>query len=364
MIALSQLTAEIESGLNGLDLADFKIFTDVGEFQGAYRQEGSNLITHYVNGIMEAMAPTRIPMKNLEVLTQSFRIGFVLDMDLLNKDTDGNYKEVKNIRAILEKYIASVNGKPFYLDELDDDGESTGISFEITPSYSGVIVGTAMQMSPIGNVLPMYLDFSCVFIQGGVNTNTVDFIVNGENMFYQEYSITRTRTAETNMVANEKSSKTLIQANGISLNLKLPLLNTDQSKAIEEDVWSGGQNEAICVERVRHLPNDASLYKAYIMIYGNNAENGNVGQNIGQVVDLAEGKQDCLTYGEKWTITSFTGTEVQVSNLGLPASVLTKDNIIIFWGDGKVVKTNKTSVSSVGHIYSESGTYTIRIYSY
>ena len=207
MIALNQLTTTIENGLNALNSADFKIFNDVGEFQNAYRGEGSNTITHYINGIMEAMAPTRMPIKNLQVLTQSFRISFVIDMDLLSKDTDGNYKEVKTIRNILENYITNVNGIPIYLN--DDDA----VSFEITPTYSGITVGTATQLSPIGNVLPMYMDFSCVFVQGGVNTNTVNFIINGENMYYQEYSITRTRTAETNMMANEKSSKTLTQAN-------------------------------------------------------------------------------------------------------------------------------------------------------
>lgn len=357
MIALSQLTAEIESGLNGLDLADFKIFTDVGEFQGAYRQEGSNLITHYVNGIMEAMAPTRMPLKNLQVLTQSFRIGFVLDMDLLGKDTDGNYKEVKDIRKILEKYIASINGLPFTLQDADN------VSFEITPSYSGITVGTAMQMSPIGNVLPIYMDFSCVFIESGANTNTVNFIINGEDMFFQNYSITRTRTAETNMLANQPSQKTLVQANGISLKLEMPLLNSTQSKDIEEDVWSGSQNQAVCVERYRE--NAKTKYHAYIMIYGNNAETGSIGQNIGQSLDLLEGKQSELSYGTGWASDSIT---LSGSALGYGFSV-TKTGAkacVIFWGDGKTshVEATQSGVMSSNHTYSHAGTYTIRYFIY
>ena len=358
MIALSQLTEAIQNGLNAISTKEFVIFTDVGEFRKAYRGEGSNTITNYINGIMEAMTPTRMPMKNLQVLTQSFRISFVLDMDLLEKDTDGNYKEVKQVRAILEKYIASVNGKPFTLTD------SESVSFEITPSYSGVIVGTATQLSPIGNVLPMYMDFSCVFIQSGVNTNTVDFIINGENMFYQEYSITRTRTAETNMIANEKSSKTLAQANGISLNLKMPMLNTKQSKAIESDVWNGGQNEAVCVERYR--ANATKPYQAYIMIYGNNAENGSIGQNIGQVIDLVEGKQSELSYGANWTIASFTASSgsmaysKSVQKTGLKA-------VVVFWGDGtteRYTPAQNSSSVSISHTYLTEGTYTIRYFVY
>ena len=357
MIALSVLTQEIEDGLNGLDLANFKIFTDVGEFKNAYRQDGSNTITRYVNGVLEAMAPTRIPMKNLQVLTQSFRIGFVLDMDLLNKDTDGNYKEVKNIRAILEKYIASVNGVPF------SKNDSENISFEITPSYSGITTGTAMQMSPIGNVLPIYLDFSCVFIQSGSNTNTVNFIINGENMFFQNYSITRTRTAETNMIANEPSSKTLAQANGISLKLEMPLLNTTQSEEIEEDVWSGSQNEAVCVERYR--AGAKTPYHAYIMIYGNNAETGAVGQNIGQSIDLVEGKQNELTYGNGWDDTTFTAqVGALTKTLSLPSSA--KNAVVIFWGDGTtshIDTSGQNPPTTAEHTYAV-GTYIIRYFGY
>lgn len=359
MIALSVLTQEIQSELNGLGLADFKIYTDVGEFQNAYRQDGSNTITRYINGVMETMSPTRMPIRNLQVLTQTFRIGFVLDMDLLEKDSNGDYVEVKTIRAILEKFIANYNGKPFYLT----DGDS--VSFEITPSYSGITTGTAMQMSPIGNILPIYLDFSCVFIQSGVNANTIDFIVNGENMFYQEYSITRTRTAETNMLANEPSSKTLAQANGISLQLKMPLLNTTQSKAIETDVWSGTQNEAICVERVRHLANNTTIYNAYIMIYGNNAENGSIGQNIGQVVDFVEGKQNELTYSTGWASDSITLTGSALG-YGFAVTKTGAKACVIFWGDGKTshITATQSGVMSANHTYSHAGTYTIRYFIY
>lgn len=349
MISLSQVTQTIQDGLNAIGDREFVIYNDVGEFKKAYREDGSNTITRYVNGIMEALEPTLMPIKNLQIVTQSFRVTFVLDMDALSKDeTTGNYIEVAQIRSILESYIASANAIP-YSATADD------ISFEVTPSFSGVTVGVATQMSPIGNMLPMYLDFSCVFIQSGANTNTVSFIVNGEDMFFTDYSVTRVRTAETNMQANEPSQKTFIQANGISINLSLPMLNTAQSKAFEQDVWSGTQNQAVCVERYRANAN--SPYSCYIMVYGNNSESGGVGQNIGQVVDFVEGKQDVLNYGTGWSIQTFTGTS---KTLTLPTT--TKANVV-YWGDGTSEHLAKTTTTKT-HTYAENKTYTIRIFSY
>lgn len=348
MISLSQVTEVIQNGLNAIsDDREFVIFNDVGEFKDYYRQEGSNSITRYVNGIMEAMEPTIIPIKNLQVVTQSFRVTFVLDMDLLEKDTKGDYIEVANIRNLLTKYISSVNAIPYTLT--NDD-----VSFEVTPTFSGATVGTASQMSPIGNVLPMYLDFSCVFVESGVNTNNVEFIINGESMFFSDYSASRVRTAETSMVANEPSQKTFIQANGLSLNLSMPLLQTTQSKDIEADVWGGSQNQAICVERYR--ANAKTPYSCYIMTYGNNAETGGVGQNIGQVLDLVEGKQDVLNYGAGWETTTFTGTR---RTLSMEANKVK----VVFWGDGTSQHISK-NVTLIMHTYKVSGTYTIRVFSY
>ena len=108
MISLSQVTQTIQDGLNAIGDREFVIYNDVGEFKKAYREDGSNTITRYVNGIMEALEPTLMPIKNLQIVTQSFRVTFVLDMDALSKDeTTGNYIEVAQIRSILESYIAS-----------------------------------------------------------------------------------------------------------------------------------------------------------------------------------------------------------------------------------------------------------------
>lgn len=354
MIALSTITNRIETQLNAMSNKEFKLFTDIGEFKHYYKADNSNNVTKYINGIVETLTPSILPIKNLEVVTQSIRITFALDIALMNKDENGEFIEVQQVRSILTNYIKNNNGIPYTLEE---DTKT----FEITPTFNGVTVGIASQLSPIGNVLPMYFDFSCLFIESGVNTNSINFIVNGENMYYQEYSATRTRTAETNMLANKQNQKTIVQANGLSLNLKMPLLDTAQSKLNENDVWNGTQNEAICVER--HRPNAIKPYDAYIMIYGNNNETGSMGQNVGQVIDLVEGQQKLLTYGANWSqLTITTTAENQVYTLSLPNT----NYCVIFWGDNETdhIDTANRMIYEKTHTYGEVGTYTIRVYSY
>ena len=363
MIEFKELVSKIQGDLNALITnKEFAIFTDVGEYKKAYREEGSNRIDRFINGVAEMVSQTILPIKNLQVVTESVRISFLVDMDIADKDSDGNYVEVINIREILEKYISQANGKPYYL--------TNGATFEITPTFNGVTVGVATQMSPIGNVLPIYLDFSCVIVESGINTNNVQILVNGENMFYTDYSITRTRTAETNMFAKEKSSKTAIQANSISIQLKMPLLDTNESKNIEEDVWDGGQNEAICLERYRiDESGDEKFYHAYIMVLGNNSETGTLGQNIGQVVDFVEGKRKLLKYnstntrgwGNKNITVSQQGTQNFASTDFNGIGNQNTNTWIAFWSNGKVTKT--TTLNS-GSASFEAGTYTAKVFYY
>lgn len=342
MIELKDLATQIETSLNALGNGVFKIFADMGEFQNYYKADNSNDITKYINGILEVLSPTLLPIKNLQVLTWSTRVTFVLDVDMLGKDDDGNYIEVTQIRAVLQNYISQNNGVPFAYTDSDD------VIFELTPNFSGVTVGITSQLSPIGNVLPMYLDLSYIMVESGVNSNSVQILLNGENLYFETGSLTRVRTADTNIFSNDSTTKQLTMANGISLGLTLPLLNTEQGLNIEQDILTGGNNQAQLVQYKR-----GDVTKNYIMIFGENSEALNIGKNIGLIVTLAEGRTDALAYSASWTITSET--------LSTKTLWLDKGDVV-FWGDGSSSYNFDDLDKQVTHTYSASGTYKIIIF--
>ena len=353
MIELKTIAKTIENNLNTLLANDggqqFKIFADLGEFQNYYKAQNSNDPTYYINGILEALTPSLLPIRNLQALTQTIRVTFALDVELMNKDTDGNFVEVTEIRKLLMKYIASANGIPFPLSETLTN--NTTMTYEVTPSFNGVTVGEIAQLSPIGEILPMYLDLVYTFIQSGINSNSVQIFLNGESLYFEKCSLSRVRLAESNTFAGGKSTKTVIQNNGLSIDLNAPLLDTTQSGVIEDDVLDGGNNVAQCVQYVR-----GTKVRNYIMVFGNTTENLEMAKNIGANVSLVEGKQDILSYNEHWQTYSVTVGAGQTVTIGTAVSEFKG---VAFFGDG----TSGTSTTGTfEHTYENAGTYIVRVF--
>lgn len=348
MIELKNLALNIENALNGLiDLngQSFKIFADLGDFKHYYKPETNNNVTRYINGIMESFPPTILPIRNLQVTTQSVRITFALDVELLNKDEYGNYVEVVEIRKILSTYIAQTNGLPSVVNE-------NGTTFEVTPSFNGITVGEITQLSPIGEMLPLYLDLSYTIIESGINSNSVEIILNGESLYFEKVGISRARVAETNTYAGDKTTKTTIQNNGISFDVMLPLTDTPQGNKIEDNIMVGGNNEAQLVQYKR----GNKIYN-YIMVFGNNDLNLEMAKNIGTKISLVEGKQDVLDYSNKWATQNVVVQDQETINIGN----LEEDYYgVAFFGDG----TSEFSINGrFTHTYEEAGSYLVRIFS-
>lgn len=356
MIELKKITDLIENGLNAISTdREFVIFPNLGELKKDYKEDNSNKVNRYINGDASVVASNIVPVRNLQVYTQTIRVEMVLPYERLGKDENGNFIEVLNITRLLNQYISSVNTVPISINE-------NGKTIEITPQYSGVSVGTIEQMSPFGNILPIYLDGVFTFVESGVNTNNISLLVNGENMYFDRYSSSRVRVVETNMIANEKSTKSLAQSNGLSLTIEMPLLTSEQAQKIEEDLWNGTMNKAYCIERLKGTAT-GNTNGAYIMILGEAQETGSVGQNIGYKVSFVEGKADNLVYDNNWVeIDATTTTPNEEYTLDFTQAMLDK-RITIFWGDGQNDSLKALqSVPHFWHTYTQAGNYKIRVF--
>lgn len=349
MISTKDLANYIESRLNDYGDKKFKIYADIGDFKKAYRPLRSNDIEYYTNGILEALTPDIVPIKNVKIAIQNVQVSFVFDIELLDKDNDGNYNEVVDTKKVINEWAMSINGTPSLI--YDDEGNS----FEITPQYNGITIGVVSQLSPIGEALPVFLNLSFVIVSGGVNSNSVEFRLNGETLLTQDVTIQRTRQSETNMFAQDSASKTIIQSNGLSFKISIPFIDTDENKKIEKDILEGSMNKAQLFEYTRGM-----VYKAYIMVLGNDGMSLAPSKNIGIDFDLVEGKQDLLSYGEGWNVVV---EETQDKDITIQLGLDTPKTIVAFWGDGTSTTTiNETEY--ITHTYLEDGEYTIRYFIY
>ena len=345
MIELKQLAKAIENSLNTITQTKiFKIYADLGDFQEYSREV--NDYKKYVNGVLESLAPSILPIKSLQAITQTIRLSLILDAEMLGKDEDGNYIEVEQARSILEQFMASNNGVPSALVD------TLGVTFEITPAYSGVTVGEVALLSPIGKCLPIYLDGTYTIIESGVNSNGVTFSLNGKPMFAQAYTMTRLRTAEANTFSDKETAQTVIQTNGLSIDIRTPFLSNEIGALIEDDILDGGNNKAQWLQYKR-----GGKERNYIVTFGTNTGSGEMSKNIGLQISMVEGRPDMLEYNKYWR------TQEVIATAGIPVSIgeLAEGFVgVCWWGDG----TSSTSEDGIfSHTYQESGTYEARIFS-
>lgn len=341
MINLTNLTQTIASQLNGLDTGlTFALFTDIGEVKKAYKPQRSNTVVHYVNGVLNVLTPQINPIKNLQAITLSLSITCLVDIDLDGKNTDGEYTQEIAVRSALSQYISQYNGIPTSYTDTD------GVVFTVVPAFDGITVGTAQQISPLGNTLPIILTGTFTFIENGINTNSVDIYINGENIYFDELAITRNRTKEESVFAGNDVTKAIIQANGLGLGLTLPLLNTTEMLAIEDDILDGGNNNAQMVQYVR-----GTKVKNYIMVFGTNSGSFLPAKNVGLGVSLYEGRRELLTYSDNWKIYTYTVEAGDIVRFSTPST-----NIygVIFWGDDT---SDVLTINGIEHTYTEAGTY-------
>ena len=131
--------------------------------------------------------------------------------------------------------------------------------------------------------------------------------------------MTRQKTAEQNTFSGNKSGKTIIQLNGLSVDLVMPALsNNDFSALIMKDILNG-TNQALSVKISTPLET-----KMFIGVLGNTQASLDIATNVGYNLSIVEGKENVLDYDNNWTNYYITETSTSIT--------LVKKGII-YWGD-------------------------------
>lgn len=296
MISAEQIASVIESGLNSnADL--FRLKANVGDFEKALRDENSNNMIEYVNGILKLGDADRLAIKGLQAYTQSAQVEFIIDLEKVDKiqaDNENPYNEdypqVHIIEGIINQYIQSNNADSINLTD------SSGVSYEVTTNYGGVQVGTPELISPLGHCMSIYFYATLTIVESGINTNNVEWYINNERVIIQNYSCTRKREIESVIPYGQNDNKSIAQSNGLSVALIKPMLNNDISRLIEQDLYSGVANTCYLVTRKRRISGNSYIENSYKMIIPENSESGEIGSNIGSTIHFTEGDETLMSY--------------------------------------------------------------------
>ena len=246
------------------------------------------------------------------------------------------------IRDIITKVTEENNGTTTMVDI-----DNISYSQSITMNYP--TTGNKSEVGYISDCLPIYWTFNIAMFEDGINANNCKLIINDTDIPFTRMVLTRKRTAEQSNFAGDSSTKTIMQMNGLSVDIVMPALNNNNfSNLLMEDVLNGG-DFALNVEI-----ETPTINKTFIGTLGDTTASLDIATNVGFNLSILEAKPDVLDYG-------YNGSQWRVvDTLKKQVKITLKNKSTVFWGD------NNIEVLEAGeYIYNYTDNkvkHTIRIY--
>lgn len=351
MIDTLYLANFVEEQLNNNSLGlKFLVFADEGDLKKSKKY--GNKEEKYQQGLLEIISSDITPIKNLSFQTVTAQL--MLLVDLVDLGTAG-YGE--NDRQQSQNLIYVKNSIYEMIDRLN--GQTLPVQIN-NRTYALTIIlrqptdGQKTALGGINECLPIYLSMTFNFFENGVNANDYEIIINGENIYYVNAVISRTKVTEQNPTNSNKSTKASILTNGIGIDFTMPQINSGISEEIEDEILSGNDDNAYCVILKR-----GDKETPFICVNGNLMQSlDRVGmKNIGYNISMVEGVEDILNYEDNvWILDEI---EILDDNKNVELHNISNERVVIFWGDGEKTITSDILIA---HNYKKTGLYTIRAY--
>jgi len=318
---------------------NFKIYADEGELKAEVKTYGETPI-QYTSGIAEIIGSTMVPLRDLKLDTYTLQLKLFVDLQLNGFSDENESNNLNDVRDILTNIVSTLNGVTVTQTEND-------IVTKMTLSFEYPTIGNRTNVGFINDCLIMYLNVDIAVFNEGINSNEGRIVINNEEISFTTATITRKKTAQQYDFKGSENSQTIIESQGISIDIVLPTTTGNVSSLIMNDILNGG-NEALNVYVETPLAS-----RRFIGTFGDDSVNLNIAKNMGYNISIVESRPNVLKYSDEWKIqTSTTATE---------SITTTKANSTIYWGDNSVDFAEE--IGTYTHTYTDNkSTHTIRIY--
>lgn len=225
----------IEDGLNErLDAKEratrpFRIYADVGDADFDKRDINDVIGKKY--GILSMISSNISPLSTLKFAEINTQCEIVINVDgmEISEDEPGysEYKPVSETRSIISDFISEYHGKSFYIK--DDDNTT---NYSVTPTFDfSTVSSAALTTSNFGKIVPMRFTASCIFVQNGVNADSVRYSIKYNNKTFELYTIeateSMTSSTEGQTHNGEAKSVSTVQESKYAVELVTPLTNNE-----------------------------------------------------------------------------------------------------------------------------------------
>ena len=297
---------------------NFKIFADEGELKQAVKEYGKKP-KEFTNGIVEILSSTLTPVRGIRLDTYTIQLSLYVDLAIDGFNEDKESLNLIALRDLFTKIIEENNGSTEFVT-IGDKSYSQSMTIGYPTN------GTKSEVGYISDCLPIYWTFNLALFEDGVNANDCKLIVNNIDIPFTRMVLTRQRTAEQNNFSGDSSTKTIMQMNGLSVDIVMPALKGNNfSSLIMKDVLDGG-NYALSVRIETPMGNTM-----FIGTLGNTQASLDIATNIGYNLSIVESKENILQYaykGSGWVtreLDTYLSNTVEYDVSGTTS---------FYWGDG------------------------------
>ena len=307
------------------------LYTDIGEFNAAYCERG-NRLEFPICGIYRPGNMVLTPIKGLVLASMT------ADVELV-----GEEYSVAELRQKIDGLAQTQSGQTF---TIEDDG---GKTYMVTVLYSSAYVGVKRDAPDnTGDVYPVRMTISYTIIQNGVSSNDVKFLIDGQEVYFTQWSVTRQRVTDIFCDSEDSVMRGLVVQGGRSLDFVSPILSNALGKAFLEATLGNINNDAHAV----FVEIDGEIF-GFIGIWGNTSLTAQPQQNVGTNVSLVEGAETLLTYSDGWTVETVSANQTRIG-------AAEGETVYVYWGDGscEIIPQNTSAL----HTYASAKDHTVRYY--
>ncbi len=274
---LSNKIARINTDLN-LDL-NFNVVSDTGEYKKPVRV--GNTVTEYINCLLSL---TSSDISNLTdgtvVATQTARLDVIVGLPDLTADEEYNGKQFETVNEKIDK-VRQV------LSTLTQSSEFETIdNYSVSIIYQNAISGERNIVANIGDSYTFSVYIYYILIEGGINTRSLVFNLDGTILPYQAVSVIKTKTYDSNVYSNTIDGavkNTPIQSNW-SATFELPAISGGFWNTILE-ILTG--EDMLNTAHILSFT-DGTIRKNYLVNIGEVTLNGETVKNAGLKVSFFE----------------------------------------------------------------------------
>jgi hypothetical protein len=192
---------------------EFKIFANDGEYAEAENRDAlvtsdvTNTVTQYINGVFKTPGGNTAEGASAETLNTAVEAQIELLIPNCDDEKEVTTQDGQTYRVRLQDVISMLVQDVLSLPSSDTREDKDGISYFIGGRYSHASVGEKRHRTQVGLsvVLSLFMTFAIVAM--GISSREIKLEIEGEPVYFNRISISRSSTQENNVSANPDNNE-------------------------------------------------------------------------------------------------------------------------------------------------------------